>query len=275
MMLFLQLLYLALIFYGAVFLVVFVAQKRFIFYPTRTRHILQESSAVSRLSLTSDGQTLQGWLLRPALANKKVIIYFGGNSEDIFNAADQFENFSDTAVALVNYRGYGTSSGTPGEKEFFRDALAVYDHIAVLYAPEKLFLMGRSLGASVACHVAASRRATGLILVSPFDTMESQIQRKFPLLPVGLLLRHKFNSLDSVPKISIPVLILYGGNDNVVPPTQTENLIRLMTGPKQLVYIAEAEHNTIEHFAEYELMILQFIALSEENEFHYSLEEPL
>jgi uncharacterized protein len=257
-MLLLQLLNLFLLFYGSLLLFVFVYQKKFIFYPTRARHNMQ-NSIVAPLSLTNEEETLQGWIVHSKFAEKKIILYFGGNAEDIFYSIDQFVSFADTAAVLVHYRGYGTSTGTPGEKELFSDASAIFDHIIARYAPEKIFLMGRGLGSAVACHVAAQRRTTGIILIAPFDSLEYLVKRKLPFLPASLILRHKFRTLESVKNIDSPALILYGGQDRIVPPKQTENLIRYMKGPKKLVYLEEAEHNTLEHFAEYNLKILQFI----------------
>ncbi len=257
-MLLLQLLNLFILFYVAILVFVFVQQKKFIFYPSRNRHNMRNSIAAP-WSLCNEGETLHGWLVHAKFAEKKIIVYFGGNTEDIFYSIDQFTTYFDTAAVLVNYRGYGTSTGTPGEKELFSDALAIFDQISKDFAPEKIFLMGRSLGAAVACHVAAQRKATGLVLVTPFDSLENLAKQKFPFLPTGLLLRHKFHSLDSVKKIDTPALILYGGKDAIVPPQQTENLIRHMKGPKKLVYIEEAEHNTLQYFAEYDLKILEFI----------------
>jgi hypothetical protein len=258
MLLLKQILIIVAIFYLFILLFLFLQQKRFIFFPTRAKHDLTAGNVV-RFSLVNNDATLRGWLVQHEYAAEKIIMYYGGNAEDIYYAAEQFKNLGETAALLVHYRGYGTSSGSPGEKEFYSDALAVYDELQKKYAPRHIYLMGRSLGAGIACYVASQRKSTGVILITPFDSIESLAKKQFPFLPTTLLLRHKFNTIEYVQQFDTPTLIIYGGRDRIVKPALTENLIRHMKARKKVILIEEAEHNNIELFDEYHLAILQFI----------------
>ncbi|EKD36105.1 MAG: hypothetical protein ACD_75C01633G0001, partial [uncultured bacterium] len=160
---------------------------------------------------------------------------------------------------FVAYRGYGPSSGRPGEAELFADALAVFDDMLARYSPEQVFLIGRSLGSGVACYVASRREVQGAILVTPYDSIENVAKSHYPWFPVGLFLRHRFASLDYLQDIRCPLLVLYGGQDRVISPARTENLIRHIRGEKEVVYLKAADHGTIEMYPAYWEAVLRFI----------------
>ncbi len=260
---FLQLLLLAILVYGAILICIFVLQKRLIFYPVHTRHPLHPAGTTGFL-LERTGAVLRGWLLNAQFASSRMIIYYGGNSEDIYLSREQFSSFVDTAILLVNYRGYGTSTGTPGEKEFYGDALAVFDEVSARYAPTVLFLMGRSLGSAVASYVAGQRKISAIILVTPFDSLETLAKKLYPLLPVSLVLRHTFRTAQHLKGVNTPALILYAGRDRIVPALATERLVMHMHMKKKVVCIEEAEHNSIDLYDEYQLALLQFITTTAE-----------
>ena len=246
------------LFYLAIILYLFLQQKNFIFFPTKAKHNISDKN-IRPYSITNDTITLHGWMINQKFAADRLIIYYGGNAEDIFYGAEQFRRYGDTAALLVNYRGYGGSSGSPGEKELFADALEIFDEIQSNYAPKKIFLMGRSLGSGIASYVGAHRKTSGIILITPFDSIESLARRQFPFLPVSFLLQHKFRSIDYVQQFSAPALIIYGGKDRIVPMASTRKLIEKIKDEPTVIFIEEAEHNNIELFDQYDLAILQFI----------------
>ncbi|HKJ65623.1 MAG TPA: alpha/beta fold hydrolase [Desulfopila sp.] len=262
---FLQLLLLAILVYGAILICISVLQRKMIFFPVHTRHPLQPAEATG-FCLERSGAVLRGWLFNEQFASSKMIIYYGGNSEDIYLNREQFSSFVDIAVLLVNYRGYGTSTGTPGEKEFYEDALAVFDEVSARHAPPELFLMGRSLGSAVASYVASQREVSAIILVTPFDSLETLAKKLYPFLPISLILRHKFHAAQHLKGVNTPALILYAGRDRIVPGLSTERLVMHMHMKKKVVCIEEAEHNTIDLYDEYQLALLQFITTATEQQ---------
>jgi pimeloyl-ACP methyl ester carboxylesterase len=252
-----QIIFITALFYILLLLFLFFQQKKFIFFPTQTKHASPPGG--KEFLFSHDNVNLHGWILQERYAQDRLIIYYGGNAEDIYYAAEQFEEFGDTAALLVNYRGYGASTGSPGEEELFSDALAVFDEVNKLYTPDKIFLMGRSLGSGVACYVAAQKPVAGIILITPFDSIASIAKRQFPYLPIDMVLQHKFLSIDFVENFNAPSLVIYGGRDTTVLPSQTQKLIDRIHGEPTVVYIEAAEHNNIELFDEYNLAILTFI----------------
>jgi pimeloyl-ACP methyl ester carboxylesterase len=249
--------------YGAIFYVLcmifmYLRQDSLLFYPNLARHEGHGDERVVDYSLRRGAVTLRGWLVNPGLAQEKLLMYYGGNAEDVFLNVDEFKDIH-AATLFVAYRGYGPSGGRPGEAEIFADALAVIDDMRSRYSPEQVFLIGRSLGSGVACYVASRREVQGAILVTPYDSIENVAKSHYPWLPVALFLRHRFASLEYARDIRCPLLVVYGGEDKVIGPARTENLIRHIRGQKEIVFLASADHGTIDMHPAYWQAILRFI----------------
>lgn len=261
MLIYKQVFLISAVFYLTLLLFVYLRQESFIFFPTQGKHQLSDESknSITEYTFSHTGETLNGWLLNEAAAQNLLIIYYGGNAEDIFYSIAEFNNFDQSAVLFVNYRGYGTSSGKPGEKELFSDALAIIDDVHKRYSPQKTYLMGRSLGSGVAAYIASKREVDGVILVTPYDSIESLARRQFPFLPTTLLLKHKFRSIDYVEKITSPSLVIYGGRDTIVSPRSTEKLLAHFITTPETIFIKEGGHNNIEMFQEYKTALQSFI----------------
>ena len=247
-----------LLFYGLCVIFMYLRQGSFLFFPTSARHIEHVYKQVENYELGHEAGMLRGWLVNPGLVKEKLIIYYGGNAEDIFQNIDEFSDIK-AASLFVSYRGYGASDGKPGEAELFADALAVIDDIIAKYSPEKIFLVGRSLGSGVACYTAAMREVQGIILITPYDSIVNVARQAYPWLPVSLLLKHRFVSTDYLDKILCPIQIIYGGQDRVVSPERTENLIRHIVREKEIEFIERADHGTIDMFPDYLEAFLRFI----------------
>ena len=245
---------------GYLFLLLFMylRQGAFIFFPPAARHDRHEYENVVDYHLAQKSVTLRGWLVNPELVRDKLLIYYGGNAEDIFLNIDEFIGIK-AASLFVAYRGYGPSEGTPGEAELFSDSLAVIDDMVSRYSPKEIFLVGRSLGSGVACYAAAKRDVQGGILITPYDSIVNIARSSFPWLPVSLLLKHRFDSVRYLPLITCPLLVIYGGQDRVVPPQRTRRLIEHIMGKKEIVFIDRADHGTIDMFPEYWAALLRFI----------------
>lgn len=247
-----------LVFYALCLLFMYLRQESLLFYPNRARHEGHGEDGVVDYSLDRGGVTLRGWLVNPAYVREKLLIYYGGNAEDVFLNIDEYRGVQ-AATLFVAYRGYGPSDGKPGEAELFADALAILDDVRGRYSPARLFLIGRSLGSGVACFVASRREVQGAILVTPYDSIENVARSLYPWLPVALMLRHRFASLEYVRNIRCPLLVLWAGKDQVVRPARTQNLVEHIRGEKEVVSLAAADHGTIDMYPAYWQAILQFI----------------
>ncbi len=258
MLLWIQLFFFLLAIYLLCVVFMYLRQESFLFFPPAAKHDGHDYTNVVDYQFQQDTVTLRGWLVNPGLVREKLLIYYGGNGEDVFHNIEEFRDIK-AASLFVAYRGYGPSDGSPGEAELFGDALAVIDDMNRRYAPRQIFLIGRSLGSGLACYAAANRVIQGAILVTPYDSIVNIARSSYPWLPVGLLLKHRFDSLQYLARIDCPVLVIYGGQDQVVPPERTTNLIEHIVGKKEIVFIERADHGTIDMFAEYWTAVLRFM----------------
>ena len=226
-------------------------QEKMLFYPT------PPASSVPRPArgdvedvrlLAADGVQLSGWFIRSGPGRAPLLIYFGGNAEDVSWLVGMADGFAGHSLLLLNYRGYGGSGGRPGESALFADALLAYDYATQRRDVDasRVLAMGRSLGSGVAVHLAAHRQLAGVILVSPYDSVRALAQSIYPWLPVGLLLKHPFDSLSRAGSLATPLLCLVAPNDGVIPPTNSRRLFDAWGGSdKRWTEVREAGHDDI------------------------------
>ncbi|MGA6926411.1 MAG: alpha/beta hydrolase, partial [Desulfosarcina sp.] len=193
--------------------------------------------------------TLSGWFFKNQIdAKRPLIVYYGGNAEDISLNFEDLKRFNADSFLFMNYRGYGGSEGHPSERSLLDDAVFALDRVLESEGidPAHVVLMGRSLGSGVAVYVAAKRTVGGVILVTPFDSLVNVARSHYPVFPVGLMLKHRFDSAALAPGIKTPALFLTASNDQVVPLRFAKKLQALWGGPVTAVTIEGRDHNNIE-----------------------------
>jgi fermentation-respiration switch protein FrsA (DUF1100 family) len=251
--------------YVAIAALMWFAQERLMFYP---RASLGSASPPPGWQLEEvrfaapGGPELAGVLVRPGSARSALVIYFGGNAEEVTEYAPGVrDTYGERAVLLVNYRGYGASAGSPGEKAIVSDALALYDWAAKRpdVDPERIALHGRSLGSGVAVQVAAARPARCVLLTSPFASALDVARSAYPWLPVAMLLRHPFDSMAHAPTLKVPALFLVGEADSLVPPAHSERLAKAWGGPVERASFPGMGHNDVSVHPGYDAAIQAFL----------------
>ena len=154
--------------------------------------------------------------------SEELLIGFGGNAQDAEVLGQELAStFADMHVAVFHYRGYGGSTGKPSESALFADALAIYDRLVSDLSPETVYALGISLGSGVAGYLSKERSLDGVILVTPYDSIEAVAKQAYPWLPVGLLLKHRFNTVEAMAGNSTPVAIIAAEQDQVIKPERT------------------------------------------------------
>ena len=237
----------ALVGYGGLLGLMYVAQRGLMYFPetARTAPAAAGVPRAEELTLdTPDGEKVIVWHVPPR-GDQPVVLYFHGNGGSLRLRANRFRRLTDdgTGLLALSYRGYGGSSGSPSETGFIADAVAVYDYARKTYPNNPLVLWGESLGSGVAAAVAADRPVARVLLESPFISAADIGAAAYPFIPVRLLIKDPFRSDLRVPKITAPVLVLHGEHDRVVPLAHGEKIYEMIQAPKKFVRLARADHN--------------------------------
>ena len=231
-------------------LALFLLQDSLIFFPrplseSQRSEITRRHAFAGEILLKSgDGKQLHAWHV-PAAVGAPLVLYFGGNAEDVsWMIPEARRRTPDVAWLLVNYRGYGGSEGSPSEETITADALQWYDHVAAHLKPRAISVFGRSLGSGAAVVVASQRKVDAVILVTPFDSLVEVARRHYPFLPVGMMLRHRFDSLERAPRIAAPLLCIAAQRDEVIPSSHARRLHDAWGGEKRWIELEGAGHNS-------------------------------
>jgi hypothetical protein len=237
----------ALLSYVGVGVLLFLLQDSMLFLARSSNPRSVSNLKSYQITIQREQITLQGWLLPAAEPGRPTIIYYGGNGEELSTSVNYLAPLGDYNYLYVNYRGYGDSLGKPGQEALYGDAVAIIDQLSASgrIDPDKIVLIGRSLGSSIAIYAASQRSSIGLVLVSPFDSLAAVGQSHYPIFPVKLLMRNPFPSIDYVAGIEVPTLIIMAENDNVVPRKHSLAVVEAWRGPPTTVTIPATSHNDI------------------------------
>jgi fermentation-respiration switch protein FrsA (DUF1100 family) len=229
----------------------------------------------------ADGTALSGWYL-PAAEPWLALLYSHGNAGDIRDWVQAAPPFLNQGISLLiwDYRGYGRSAGTPSEEGLLQDGLAAWRWLTGRVAADKVpaAMLGKSLGSAVAVHSAAELAAAGdgpaaLVLDSAFTSMREIVTRLAPMVPweqsidpdvadapsLATVIPRLFESLDRVPEIACPTLVIHGGRDTLVPLDHGQRLYDALPGPRRMEVIPAAGHNDISLYPEYMRAIVPFL----------------
>ena len=230
----------------------YINQRDFLYFPTPDRE-----TPYNTMFLQNEGESIKVIVLNKGHEN--AILYFGGNAESMVGSSDyiarQFPNFT---TYLMDYRGYGGSTGEPTEKGLYSDALKLYDTIKVKH--QRISIGGRSLGSGIATYVASKREVSKLALITPFDSIQNVANGRYPIYPVSLLLHDKFDSKSRTKQIKAKTFIIMAQNDRIITRERTQELIDAFD-PIQLeiMMIENRGHNDISSDVKYYKSMQDFI----------------
>ena len=197
---------------------------------------------------TADGTHLFGWFV-PASTSAPVLLWCHGNAGNIINRLENLVELHriGLSVFLFDYRGYGRSGGKPSEPGLYQDALAAYDYLTQVrrIRPGRIVLFGRSLGAAVAGEVASRRAVAGLILESSFPSIAALAQEQALGLPAHWLLIARFDLAERLAKLRMPILVIHGDRDRIIPLRFGRQVFQAASPPKAFYLVSGADHNDL------------------------------
>lgn len=235
-------------------LYLYMTQARHVYFPDLPSRQVEATPADIGLAFdavtlpTADGETLAGWFI-PAPAARGALLYLHGNGGNIGHRLDQIGVFHRLGlnILIIDYRGYGASSGEPSEDGTYQDALAAWRYLAQQkrLRPERIVVFGESLGGSIAAWLAARHTPAGLILYASFTSVPDMAQALYPMFPAARLARYRYDTRAALRSVNSPVLILHSPEDEIIPFSHGQALLEAARGPKRLVELRGGHNDAL------------------------------
>lgn len=226
-------------------------EQRFLYYPDRIPLDAPPprwaGDAREVWMTASDGVRIHG-LWWPEPAGRPVVLFFHGNAQEVYSWSLVREDFAplDCRLLLVDYRGYGKSEGRPDEQGLYADGRASLEWLAGEGVPAgETVIFGKSLGGAVACEVARGLNIAGLVLESTFTSLAAVARNLFPFAPLYAPHALTYDSLNKLPEITCPALVIHGDMDMLIPFEEGEALFEAAGEPKELFVVSGAGHNDV------------------------------
>ena len=241
--------------YLLLILIVYLVQERFIFKPEKLKQdfIYKYDAPFKELFFDVEPGVRINGLHFIVKDPHGLVLYFHGNSRSIKGWARYAKDFFryNYDVVLVDYRGFGKSTGKRTEKDMLNDMQFVYDKLAAQYTQQHIIVYGRSLGSGFATKIASDNKPRYLILDAPYFSFRKVIERFLPILPVRLVLRYQLRTDKWIGQVSCHTYILHGTKDWLIPITNSEKLQALNPKKITLIRIRGGGHNNLPTFPEY------------------------
>lgn len=236
-------------------------QNTLIFYPSKEFYSSPSKDGIPYEEVyinTKDGEKLHGYFLPSPVkagfkpASTKVMLYLHGNAENVstwYQAANEIQKHVNVNALIVDYRGYGKSSGKPTIEGTINDAISMYDFLIEKgYKSENISLYGRSIGGAVALELASRKKVKSIVLQSTFTSLKDIAKELYPFVPSDLIKINYWDSKELIKKINCPILISHGDKDEIVPLSHSYKLFEIANEPKKLIILKGATHNDISNF---------------------------
>ena len=227
-------------FYVLLLTIVFFFQRNLLYHPSVDDYLkdqtINEPNEIEKVRITTaDNIDLKAWFYNKNLKKLKTILFFHGNAGSLENRTYKLNHFKDLNVnfLIIAWRGFSGNKGKPSEIGLYRDAESAVKWLESKGLVEKnIILYGESLGTGVAVEIAQNKNFAGIILESPYTSMLNLGKKYYPLFPVSFLLKDKFESYKKINNISVPVLIIHGKIDKIVPFAMGKKMYELANEPK-------------------------------------------
>ena len=238
--------------YVLIGVLLYMYQKDLLYYPTPNM-----ATPYEEIRLQNEGESINVIVLNQGHTN--AILYFGGNAESMAQSSEYIAGqFPHLTVYLMDYRGYGRSTGIATEAGLYSDALRLYDTIKSKHS--RISIGGRSLGSGIATYVAAHREVAKLALITPYDSIVKVAQGRFPMYPASLLLNETYNSVGRVKEIKAKTLVIMAELDRVIPQERTQKLIEAFDAKQlEVIVIQNRGHIDISSDERYYRIVQDFI----------------
>jgi hypothetical protein len=223
---------------------VYFMQPSLVYFPTRDLEFTPAAYSLAHEDVlldTPDGERIHGWWVERAGA-RGALLFLHGNGGNISHRLDSIRLFHDLglSVLIIDYRGYGKSSGRPGESGTYLDAEAAWKYLVEARGidPGRIVIYGESLGGAVATWLASRVGCGALLITAGFTSVEDMGRHYYPYLPVRWLVRIRYPSIDYIGAARCPVLVMHSPGDEIVPFDMGRKLFEAARPPKEFLELA-------------------------------------
>ena len=238
---------LVVIVYLLVTLGLFIYQRSLLYHPVENNYYGDKLTVeVKKIQIpTQDNIKLLAWYHKKDIKKYKTILYLHGNAGSLENRIHKINHFNDMDInfLLLAWRGFSGNEGKPTEQGLYIDARsAVRWLINEGVKEENIIIYGESLGTGVAAEIAQNKKFAGVILESPFTSMIAAAKSKYPIFPIKLLLKDKYESDKKIKNIKSPILIMHGEIDKIVPFWMGKKMFEIANEPKYSYFSKYDDH---------------------------------
>ena len=232
----------------------YLGQRQLMYFPSRERVLPQDAglTGVDEIALRNgSGEVLRSWF-GEARADRPTVLFFHGNGGAVNHRAHRFRGLmaDGLGVFMLGYPGYGGSDGRPSEEAFLDAARLAYRYLREQgLGPDDIVIYGESIGSSVAVQLAAAVGAKGLVLEAPMSSAIDVAREHYPWLLAAFLMKDSYRSIEHIERIDMPVLVIHGEEDRIIPIDLGQRLFDKAPEPKTFVRIPGAGHNDLHLYA--------------------------
>ena len=247
----LQLLIAIALVYLAVVISIYFYQRKLLYHPNENNYFGDKLAVdVENVKIqTSDGLSLNGWFHEKDLQNLKTLVFFHGNAGTLDNRIYKLNHFKDIDInfLIIAWRGFSGNEGKPTEEGLYIDGRSAVNWIINKGAKEEnIILYGESLGTGIATEIAQNKNFGGLILETPFTSMVAAAKNFYPYLPVSILLKDRYENDKKIENIKMPIMVLHGKKDTIVPFAMGQKIFEISKEPKYS-YFTEYDNHMMEY----------------------------
>ncbi len=233
--------------YLLVLIFIYFNQRNLLYHPGENNYLDDKAQFSYKEVLIEVDQDikLKSWLIDKDLEKYKTLVFFHGNAGNLFNRVHKLNELNklDINILIISWRGFSGNSGKPTEKNLYQDAQKSIEWLNNKgIKNEKIILYGESLGTGVAVELGQKNIFNSIILESPFTSMTKTAKIYYPYLPVNLLLKDKYDSINKIHKITKPILIMHGVKDDLVPYVMSVELFNKANKPKYSFFSKDDNH---------------------------------
>ena len=231
--------------------VLYYSQRSLLYHPTENNYSGDQLTVpIDKVRIkTDDNIELLSWYHDKDIQNYKTILFLHGNAGSLENRIHKINHFNEMEInfLIISWRGFSGNEGKPTEEGLYKDAKSAVKWLLNKgVKKENIIIYGESLGTGVATEISQNESFAGIILESPFTSMVAAGKSKYPIFPIGLLLKDKYESDKKIKNIKSPVLVMHGEADTIVPFWMGKKIYELANNPKYY-YFPEYDDHMMEY----------------------------